>query len=139
MTLSRRALQWTYGLLAVLPAGSAALEIVRGPQAVPGGSPAVVATVDSNFRYANVFKLAVAPVIWSQLPRIEQSAAASLAGVTIGAGGLVRLWSWRQAGRPHPVTVAATALEITGIPTILLWQRSIRPQSAPSPKIRRTV
>ena len=122
---SRRGLQWTLGLLAALPAGSAVLEIVRGPSAVPGGSPAVTPTVDSALMYANVFKLAVAPVIWSQLTSIERSNTTTLAGATIGVGGLARLWSWRQAGRPHPVIVAATALELIGIPIILGWQRRL--------------
>lgn len=122
---SRRRLQWTLGLLAALPAQSAVREIVGGPAAVPGGSPAVAPTVDSALRYANVFKLAVAPIIWSQLSRIERSDAITVAGAIIGAGGLARLWSWKQAGRPHPVTVGATALELIGIPVILAWQRSL--------------
>ena len=122
---SRRGLQWTLGLLAVLPAGSAVREIVGGPSAVPGGSDAVTPTVDSALRYANVFKLAVAPVIWSQLPSVERSNTTTLAGVTIAVGGLARLWSWKQAGRPHPVIVAATALELLGMPIILAWQRSL--------------
>ena len=69
---SRRRLQWTLGVLAAIPVASAAGEIVRGPQGVPGGSPDVIPTVDSSLRYANVFKFAVGPVIWSQLGRVEQ-------------------------------------------------------------------
>ena len=69
---SRRRLQWTLGVLAAIPVASAAGEILRGPQGVPGGSPDVIPTVDSSLRYANVFKFAVGPVIWSQLGRVEQ-------------------------------------------------------------------
>ena len=68
---SRRRLQWTLGVLAAIPVASAAGEILRGPQGVPGGSPDVIPTVDSSLRYANVFKFAVGPVIWSQLRRVE--------------------------------------------------------------------
>jgi len=59
---SRRRLQWTLGTLAAIPVASAAGEILRGPQGVPGGSPDVIPTVDSSLRYANVFKFAVGPV-----------------------------------------------------------------------------
>lgn len=122
---SRRRLQWTLAVLAAIPTASATGEIVRGAQGVPGGSPAVVPTVDSSLRYANVFKLAVGPVIWSQLGRVEQSSAMTFALSTIFVGGLVRVRSWQQRGRPHPVTMAAIALEILGGPILVAWQRRV--------------
>jgi hypothetical protein len=104
---------------------SAIGEIVRGPQGVPGGSPDVLPTVDSSLRYANVFKLAVGPVIWSQLRRVEQSSAVTLALSTIFVGGLARGLSWQQRGRPHPIMVSAIALETVGVAGLLLWQRRL--------------
>ena len=76
---SRRTLQWTLAVLAAIPVASATGEIVRGPRGVPGGSPDLTPTVDSALRYANVFKFAVGPVMWSQLGRVERSSAVSLA------------------------------------------------------------
>ena len=122
---SRRGLQWTLGVLAAIPVASAAGEIIRGPQGVPGGSPDVIPTVDSSLRYANVFKFAVGPVIWSQLGRVERSPALSFAVTTIAIGGLARLRSWQQRGRPHPITVGAIALETIGGPILLAWQRRL--------------
>jgi hypothetical protein len=118
----RRRLQSTLAVLAVIPMASGVGEIVRGAQGVPGGSPDVVSTVDSSLRYANVFKFAVGPVIWSQLTRIERSPALTLALSTIFVGGLARLRSWQQRGRPHPFTVGAVALETVGVPFLLAWQ-----------------
>ena len=122
---SRRGLQRTLAVLAAMPMASAIGEIVLGPQGVPGGSPDVLPTVDSSLRYANVFKLAVGPVIWSQLARVEQSSVVTLALSTIFTGGLARVRSWQQRGRPHPITVSAIALETAGVAGLLAWQRHV--------------
>jgi Domain of unknown function (DUF4345) len=122
---SRRGLQRTLAVLAAIPMASAIGEIVRGPQGVPGGSPEVVPTVDSSLRYANVFKFAVGPVMWSQLGRVEQSSAVTFALSTIFVGGLARVRSWQQRGRPHPIAVSAIALETVGVAGLLVWQRRL--------------
>jgi Domain of unknown function (DUF4345) len=128
---SRRGLQRTLAVLAAIPMASAIDEIVRGPQGVPGRSPDVAPTVDSSLRYANVFKFAVGPVMWSQLARVEQSPAVTFALSTIFVGGLARVRSWQQRGRPHPVTVAAIALETFGVAGLLAWQKSLSTSSNP--------
>ena len=128
---SRRGLQRTLAVLAAIPMASAIGEIVRGPQGVPGGSPDVVPTVDSSLRYANVFKFAVGPVMWSQLARVEQSSAVTFALSTIFVGGLARVRSWQQRGRPHPITVSAIALETIGVAGLLVWQRRLSSSDTP--------
>jgi hypothetical protein len=122
---SRRRLQRTLAVLAAIPTASAIGEIVRGPQGVPGGSPDVSPTVDSSLRYANVFKLAAGPVMWSQLGRVEQSSAVTFVLSTIFVGGLARVRSWQQRGRPHPITVSAIALETIGVAGLLAWQKRL--------------
>ena len=92
---SRRRLQWTLAALAAIPLASASREIVLGPQGVPGGSPDATPTVDSALRYANVFKFAVGPVIWSQLGRVERSPSLTYA------------LSSHLRGRIHPSAVLA--------------------------------
>lgn len=92
---------------------------------MPGSSPDVTATVDSSLRYANVFKFAVGPIIWSQLGRVERSPVLTFALSTIFFGGLARLRSWQQRGRPHPVSVIAILLETVGISGLIVWQKRI--------------
>jgi hypothetical protein len=130
-TNSRRRLQWTLAGLAAIPLASAGREIALGPAGVPGGSPAVSPTVDSALRYANVYKAAVAPVIWSQLGRVERSAGLTFALSSLFVGGLARLRSWQQRGRPHPVIVAAVVLELAAPPLLLAWQQRIRTRRSP--------
>jgi len=130
-TRSRRRLQWIVAALATVPLASASREIALGPAGVPGGSPTVNPTVDSAFRYANVYKAAVAPIIWSQLGRVERSPALSFALSSLLVGGLARLRSWKQRGRPHPVIIGAVGLELVAPPLLIIWQRRIRNAGTP--------
>lgn len=126
---SRRQLQWTLGALVAIPAIGAVGEIARGGQGVPGGSPEVTPTVDSSLRYANVFKLASAPVIWSQLPRVEHSSIVTWSLATMFVGGLARVGSWKQRGRPHPISIVALVLELSAPPALITWQRRLAARS----------
>lgn len=127
---SRRRLQWALGAMAAIPAASAVGEIARGAQGVPGSSAEVAPTDDSSLRYANVFKLAWGGLIWSQLPRAERSPAVTWSLATLFVGGLARVRSWQQQGRPHPAAVAATALELAAPPVLIAWQRRIPSRSS---------
>ena len=127
---SRRGLQRTLAVLAAIPMASAIGEIVRGAQGVPGGSPDVVPTVDRSLRYANVFKFAVGPIMWSQIARVEQSSTVTFALSTIFVGGLARVRSWQQSGRPHPITVSAIVLETVGVGILLAWKRRLSTNAA---------
>jgi hypothetical protein len=122
----RRGLQITLGALAVIPAASGLAGMMQGADVLPGGRAALTPSVDSEYRYAHAIWFAVAPVIWSSLPRIEENGRVLRAvSSAVVLGGLARAWSWRRVGRPHAVFVGATALELVGIPAVAAWQTHV--------------
>lgn len=100
------------------------------PRACPGDLPKVPPTVDGSLRYANVFKFALALMMWPELGRVEQSRTVTFSLSTTFFGGLARMRSSQQRGRPHPVAAAAIALETVGVAGLLAWQRSLSSSAA---------
>lgn len=122
----RRGLQIVLGTLAAIPFASGLAGMVAGPRALPGANGPATANLESEYRYTHAMWFAAAPVIWSAVPRVERSTLTlrAVSGVVF-LGGLARLLAWRSAGRPHPLLVGATGLELLGIPVLLAWQRRV--------------
>ncbi|SHK28464.1 protein of unknown function [Pseudonocardia thermophila] len=124
---SRRALQITLGALSLVPALSGAVGLVKGPRALPGSTGTTDPALDSEYRVNSAFLLVTAPVIWASIPKIEHATGAlRLIGAAGFLGGIGRLLSWKQVGRPHPLYVAAAVLELAGVPVLVAWQERVR-------------
>ncbi len=122
----RRALQVTLGTLAAIPFASGLAGMVLGPAALPADRSRVQASLDSEYRFTNAFWFATAPLIWAQLPRIEQKSPVLQAALgTVFLGGLARAMAWRRTGRPHPVFLAALGLELVVVPALAAWQHRV--------------
>lgn len=122
----RRGLQFTLGALAAVPLASGLVGALLGPASLPGATGPASPELESEYRYTHAIYAAAAPLIWSAVPRVERRGVL-LRGVSgaLFLGGVARLLAWRTTGRPHPVVVGATALELLGTPVLVAWQHRV--------------
>jgi hypothetical protein len=122
----RRALQIVLGTLSAIPFATGLAGVLVGPGALPGNNTPVTANVDSAYRYGHGLWFTAAPILWSSLPGIErQTTLLRVVGAAIFVGGLGRVAAWRSTGRPDPVLIGATALELVGVPALMAWQHRV--------------
>lgn len=124
---SRQALLVTLAALGAVPVASGTSGIVLGPAGLPGGGP-VTSSMDSEYRFVNVFWAAAGLLLWWSLRRPEQRRAVTrLVLALAGLGGVPRLLSWSRTGPPHPVFRGALVLELVVVPAVLAWHARVVP------------
>ena len=130
----RSSLLATVALLGVIPVATGLLGVLGGPERAPGGG-ATTASVDSEYRFVNVFWAAAGGVLWWTLGRPEERSVATRTVLGLAAlGGFPRLLSVIRAGLPHPVFRATIALELLVVPLVIVWHSRVFPRSAPRRK-----
>ncbi|MBZ2196495.1 DUF4345 domain-containing protein [Occultella gossypii] len=121
----RTALLATIATLGAVPVATGLSAMIGGPAAAPGGGP-TTASVDSEYRFVNLFWAAAGGTLWWSLRRPEQRSAVTRSVLGLAAvGGIPRLLSVRKVGRPHPVFQGALVLELVVVPLVLGWHRRV--------------
>ena len=125
----KRALVIVLYVLGAVPVATGLLGIIAGPTGAPGGAPAV-ASVDSEYRFVNVFWLAAGLILWWTLRKAAERALVTRVVLIIAAsGGIARLISWAVVGPPHPVFIGTIVLELVVVPLVIWWHARVFPVS----------
>lgn len=108
-------------VLSLIPLATGLNGIVQGPPGLPEPTTAT-ATLDSEYRFVNVFWLGAGGVLfWSAWQVVERAAAARFVPVLAALGGLARLWSAVQTDWPHPIFIGTIVLELVVVPAVIWW------------------
>jgi hypothetical protein len=130
--MSKKVLQIVLGVLGLIPILTGGLDLTLGASAlnIAGASisPEVLnnAVLDSQTRFLGAIWFGIGIVLYWMLPSIEkQTTLLRLLMGGIFLGGIGRLTSAFLVGIPPNHFIAATALELIGMPLLILWQSLI--------------
>jgi hypothetical protein len=123
------ALQIVVAALAMIPTATGAAGLVFGPVFLGSEAPWPV-DLDSHFRFLSGVFLAIGLSFLSTVPRIrERTARFRLLAALLFVGGLARLVSLAVAGAPSGGHIAGFAMELVGVPILVLWQARLAARS----------
>jgi hypothetical protein len=123
--VERRILQVLLAVLSLIPLLGLAIAFGPGPAFFqPAGSPPPPVDLDNQWRYLSGVYVSVTLAIWWTLPHVEtRLAPIRIASLGVMIGGIGRLVSMAQRGRPDdPAMLAGVVLELGVVPLLLLWQ-----------------
>lgn len=127
---SRRALQVTVAVLALIPLLTGLTGIVMGPRFLRLSQP-WPADLDSHFRFLSGVFLAVGLLFYATIPALEtRTALFRAASAMVFAGGLARLLSLFVAGAPSAGHLAGLGMELVVVPLLVLWQARVARRGA---------
>jgi Domain of unknown function (DUF4345) len=122
---SYRVFQGIMAILTIIPLATGVLTMfgLSNPEYKSAGFPMHL-VLDSNLRFYGGVWLGLGLVLVWMLPRLHQETKLFFAiSLMIFVGGIGRLVAMFFAGWPPVPFIAFTALEIIGMPLLVLWQR----------------
>ena len=124
---SRRALLIVLAIVGVIPVLTGAARIVGGLRFSPDDIT-TTPYLDSEYRFLSVWWVAAGVLLWWSLRRPGQRAVVTRFLLTVMVlGGLARLVGAVLDGLPPAPFQASMAIELLGIPALLLWHRRTFP------------
>ncbi|WGW11791.1 DUF4345 domain-containing protein [Saxibacter everestensis] len=123
--MQQRALIIVLAVLGAVAVCSGLYGIILGPALAPGGS-STSSSVDSEYRFVNVFWLGAGAALWWSIFRLRERRDVTRTMLALAfIGGLARLLSVFVVGWPNPVFVASMVLELVVVPLILWWHARV--------------
>lgn len=123
--VSKRLLQVTVAVLALIPTVTGAAGVLLGPTFLTG-EPASTANLDSHLRFLSGTFFAVGLAFYATVPTIERKGALfRLAAGLVFTGGLARLISLWTVGSPAWPHLAGLVMELAVVPALVVWQSRV--------------